>query len=199
MAGKPKDEARSAAILARTHGPANFVQAMTWVWREMPVPVIAAVQGHALGGGIQIALACDMRFVTPDAKLSVMEMKWGLIPDLGATQLLWRLTRDDIARDLIYTGRTISGEEAFALGLATRVCADPRQEALSAARAIAMQNPDAIRAAKRLLNNAPPLGPEKGLLAESQEIQNLIGSPNQIEAVVANMEKRAPRFTDPAS
>jgi enoyl-CoA hydratase/carnithine racemase len=112
--------------------------------------------------------------------------------------LLWRLTRDDIARDLVFTGRVISGEEAFTLGLATRVCADPREEALAAARAIAAQSPDAIRAAKALLNAAPYAPPEAGLLAESRAIHALIGAPNQVEAVKANLEKRTPRFSDPA-
>ena len=183
-------------LLARSHGLANRGQYAAWVWRELPVPVIAAIHGFAFGGGLQIALGCDLRYVAPDAKMSVMEIKWGLVPDMGGTQLLWRLAREDVVRDLVYTGRVFSGEEALGLGLATRVCSDPRAEAMAAARAIAAQSPHAIRAAKKLLNDAPLAGPAQGLLAESREEAKLLGSPNQLEAVRANLEKRAPRFTD---
>jgi enoyl-CoA hydratase/carnithine racemase len=185
-------------LVSRTHGIANRGQYVAWVWREIPVPVIAAIHGVAFGGGLQIALGCDMRYVAPDAKMSVMEIKWGLVPDMGGTQLLWRLAREDIVRELVFTGRILSGEEALTLGLATRVCIDPRAEALAAAKLVATQSPHAIRAAKRLLNDAPLAGPAEGLLAESLEEDRLIGSPNQVEAVRANLEKRAPAFIDPA-
>jgi len=184
-------------LALRTHGLANRFQYAAWVWREVPVPVIAAVHGVAFGGGLQIALGCDLRYVTPDARLSIMEIKWGLIPDMSGTQTLWRLARDDVVRELIYTGRVFSGEEAVGYGLATRVCADPRAEALATAREIAAKNPHAIRAAKRLLNEAALAGPEKGLLAESLEESALMGSPNQAEAVRANLENRPPVFADP--
>jgi enoyl-CoA hydratase/carnithine racemase len=181
----------------RTHGVANRFQYAAWVWREVPVPVIAAIHGVAFGGGIQIALGCDMRFVTADAKLSVMEMKWGLIPDMTGTQTLARLAREDVVRDLVYTGRIFSGAEALTYGIATRVCADPRAEALAAAREIAARNPHAVRAAKRLINEAALAGPAAGLLAESVEEDALMASPNQIEAVMANLENRPPAFVDP--
>jgi len=155
------------------------------------------VHGVAFGGGIQIALGCDMRYVAPDTRMSIMEMKWGLIPDMGGTQTTWRLAREDVLRELIYTGRIFSGEEALALGLATRVCADPRAEALATAREIASKNPHAVRAAKRLLNAAALAGPAAGLLAESQEESQLMASPNQLEAVKANLENRPPVFRDP--
>jgi enoyl-CoA hydratase/carnithine racemase len=184
-------------LTQRTHGLANRFQYAAWVWREVPIPVIAAVHGVAFGGGLQIALGCDLRYVTPDARLSVMEIKWGLIPDMSGTQTLWRLAREDVVRELVYTGRIFSGEEALGYGLATRVCADPRAEALATAREIAARNPHAIRAAKRLLNEAALAGPEKGLLAESREEAALMGSPNQAEAVRANLENRPPVFVDP--
>jgi len=183
-------------LAARSHGIANRPQWSAWCWRELPVPVICAVHGVAFGGGLQVALGADMRFATPDARLSVMEIKWGLVPDVAGTQLLRHLCRDDVVRDLTYTGRIVSGEEALGLGLVTRVEADPRVAALAAAREIAAKNPDAVRAAKRLLNAAPVTSPAEGLLMESVEQQKLLGSANQVEAVTANMEKRAPRFAD---
>src|SRR5262249_40695507 len=156
----------------------------------------AAIHGVAFGGGAQIALGCDMRYVTPDARLSIMEMRWGLIPDMTATQTTWRLAREDVVRELIYTGRIVGGEEAAGLGLATRVGPDPRAEALDTAREIAAKTPDAIRAAKRLINAAALAGPAAGLLAESQAEEVLMGSANQLEAVNANLEKRPPVFRD---
>ena len=182
---------------ARTHGPANRAQYAAWVWRDVPVPVIAAVHGVAFGGGFQVALGPDLRYATPDARLCVMEIKWGLVPDMAGTQLMRHLAREDIVRELTYTGRIFSGEEAFQYGFATRVCADPYAEALASAREIAAKNPDAIRAAKRILNDAVLTDPKTGLTQESVEQGHLIGSPNQIEAVMANLQKRAPTFVDP--
>jgi enoyl-CoA hydratase/carnithine racemase len=183
-------------LIARSHGIANAAQYAVWVWHEMPVPVIAAVHGIAFGGGFQLTLGPDLRYVAPDTKLSVMEIKWGLVPDMAGTQLLRHLVRDDVARELTYTGRIFTGMEAHALGIATRVTTDPHGEAMATAREIAGKNPAAIRAAKRLLNMAPVSDPAAGLMAESAEQLALIGSPNQVEAVMANLEKRAPRFSE---
>jgi enoyl-CoA hydratase/carnithine racemase len=180
----------------RTEGGSNSAQHAVMVWREIPVPVIAAVHGVALGGGFQLALGADMRFVTPDARLSVLEIKWGLIPDMGGIVLMRGLLRDDVARELTYSGRMFSGEEALAMGLATRVCADPRAEALAFARDVAGKNPNAIRAGKRLMNLAMEGDQHAILLAESVEQTALIGSPNQVEAVRASLEKRAAAFAD---
>ena len=180
---------------ARTHGKANAAQQAVWGWRQLPVPVIAAVHGVAFGGGFQLALGADMRFVAPDTKMSIMEIKWGLVPDMAGTPILARLVRDDILRDLTYTGRVFSAQEALSFGLATRICDDPRAEALAAAREIASKNPDAIRAAKRMIENLA-IDPGPALLAESVEQKKLIGTANQKEAVRANLEKRAPRFAD---
>jgi enoyl-CoA hydratase/carnithine racemase len=180
----------------RTEGGSNRAQHAVMVWREIPVPVIAAVHGVAFGGGFQLALGADMRFVTPDARMAVMEIKWGLVPDMAGIALLRRLIRDDQARELTYSGRQFTGEEALSLGLATRVCADPYAEALAFARDVASKNPDAIRADKRLMNLADDGDQRAILLAESVEQSALIGSPNQIEAVLSSMQKRAPNFVN---
>ena len=112
-------------LSARTHGLANFPQQAVWGWRQLPVPVIAAIQGVAFGGGFQLALGADMRFLAPDARMSIMEIKWGLVPDMAGTPILASLVRDDILRELTYTGRIFSAQEAMSYGLATRICDDP--------------------------------------------------------------------------
>lgn len=180
-----------------SESPANFAQLAAWVWTEVPVPVIAAVHGVAYGGGLQVALGADLRLVAPDARLSVMEIKWGLVPDMSGTQTLRRLVRLDIAKDLTFTGRVVEGPEAVALGLATRVEADPRAAALALARDIAGRSPDAIRAGKRLLDQSGLVPVPEGLALEERLQRGLIGRPNQVEAVRANLEKRTPRFADP--
>ncbi len=185
-----------AGFADRTHGIANRAQYAVWVWREIPVPVIAAVHGVAFGGGFQLALGADMRFVAPDTRMAVLEIKWGLVPDMAGTMLMRHLAREDVVRELTYTGRIFSGEEALAMGFATRVCADPRAEALAVAHEIASKNPHAVRASKRLLNAAAVTDQGSGLIQETVEQIALIGSPNQVEAVMANMQKRAPAFTD---
>ncbi|MDR2853605.1 MAG: crotonase/enoyl-CoA hydratase family protein [Burkholderiaceae bacterium] len=190
--------AREIPITERTHGLSNAAQYICTLWRELPVPVIAAVHGVAFGGGLQLALGADLRYVAPDARLSVMEMKWGLVPDMGGMVLTRDLVRADHLRELVYTARIVSAAEAVELGLATRVADDPHALALATAREIAQKNPDAIRAAKRLFNTAARGDTAATLLAESVEQKALIGSANQIEAVWANLEKRAPRFA-PAS
>lgn len=183
---------------ARTHGMSNDFQYVVLGWRELAVPVIAAVHGVAFGGGFQLMLGADLRFVAADTRLSIMEVKWGLVPDMAGTILMRHLARDDVIRELSYSGRIFSGEEARAFGFATRVCADPRAEALAFAREVADKSPDAIRAAKRLFNLAAGGDAASCLLAESREQARLIGSPNQSEAVAANLGKRPPRFRAPA-
>ena len=181
----------------RTHGIANAAQYACLVWREIPVPVIAAVHGVAFGGGFQVALGADLRFVAPDAKMSVMEIKWGLVPDMGGALLMRDLARADVIRELTFSGRIFTGAEAATLGFATRVCADPHAEAMAFARDVAQKNPDAIRAGKRLLKVAEQPDPQAVLQAESDEQIKLLGSANQKEAVMANLQKRAPAFKDP--
>lgn len=183
--------------LPPAEGPAQAVaQRAVHVWAELPVPVIAAVTGNALGGGLQLALGADIRIVSPDAKLSVMEIKWGLVPDMTGTQVLPELVGRDVAKYLTFSGRVVSGQEAVAIGLATRVDPSPLKAALELARSIACRNPHAVRAAKRLLDSAGRVDLATGFAAEQTEIVALIGSPNQAEAVRAEFEKRSPQFTD---
>jgi enoyl-CoA hydratase/carnithine racemase len=200
MSGGARGDKPATNLLSRSDGasPANFAQRAAWVWTEVPVPVIAAVHGVAYGGGLQIALGADLRFVAPDAKLSVMEIKWGLVPDMSGTQTLRRLVRLDVAKELTFTGRVVSGTEAVELGLATRVAADPRATALEMAAEIAAKSPNAIRAGKQLLDASGVVPVADGLRLEEKLQIGLIGSPNQIESVRANLEKRAPRFQDPS-
>jgi enoyl-CoA hydratase/carnithine racemase len=187
----------ASAQLAPTDGPAQATgQRAAWVWAELEVPVIAAIHGNALGGGLQIALGADLRIVAPDARLSVMEVRWGLVPDMTGTQVLPELVGRDVAKELTLTARVVGGEEAAALGLCTRTDPDPRAAALALAREIAGRNPHAVRAAKRLLDAAGRVDLRTGFAAEQTEIGALIGSPNQVEAVTAGFEKRDPVFRD---
>ena len=188
-----------ADLSQRSHGIANWVQHVVWQWRELPVPVIAAVHGGALGGGFQLALGADLRYVAPGATFSILEAKWGLVTDMAGTQLMRHLAREDIVRELTYTARTFSAEEAMSYGFATRVVEDPREAAMATAREIAAMGPDAIRAAKRLLNTAVVCTPGEGLMAEAEAQTRLLGGANQIEAVRANLAQRAPQFLDPAA
>jgi len=185
-------------LLARDEeSPANVAQRVAWIWQEIPVPVIAAVHGIAFGGGLQIALGADLRYVAPDAQLSVMEIKWGLIPDMSITQTLPHLMPLDVAKELTFTGRIVSGSEAVELGLATKVCADPLEDALATAKLIATKSPHAIRAGKALFNDAPIMSRADALKLETALQVGLLGSANQMEAVQANMMKRDPNFKDP--
>ena len=183
-------------LAARSHGLANLFQQAAWGWRTLPQPVIAAVHGYALGAGFQIMLGADMRYAAADTRFSVMEIKWGLVPDLAGTQLMRHLAREDVVRELTYTGRVFNGEEAQKLGFVTKVVADPRAAAFETAKEIAGKSPDAIRAAKRILNDAVAVDAATGLMAESVEQQKLIGSPNQLEAVMSNLQKRAANYRD---
>lgn len=194
--GGQSSTGESLVTANRTPGGSNRAQHAVMVWREQTVPVIAAIHGVAFGGGFQLALGADLRFVTADTRMSVMEIKWGLVPDMAGLVLMKRLVRDDVARELTYTGRQFTGEEAYRLGFATRVCADPRAEALALAAEIAAKSPDAIKAAKRLLDMAPDADQHAILLAESKEQTALIGSPNQVEAVMSNMQKRPAVYAD---
>lgn len=175
--------------------PANRAQRVAWIWQELPVPVIAAVHGVAFGGGLQIALGADLRYATAEAELSVMEVRWGLVPDMTGTQTLRHLMRLDVLKELTFTGRVVSGSEGQALGLVTRVCEDPRATAFETARAITKKSPDAVRSAKQLLNASGVVSVAEGLALEAKLQRALLGSPNQMEAVLANFEKRDPKFS----
>lgn len=184
------------ALMNRGEGPENHAQRPAWVWKTLPVPVIAAIHGVAYGGGIQIALGADIRIAAPDAKISVMEIKWGLIPDMSLTQTLRDLVPLDVAKELTFTGRVLSGEDAKALGLVTHVSDDPLESAMQLAREIAGKSPDAIRAAKKLYEESWHADARTGLALEASLQTELIGQPNQVEAIMANFEKRPPEFKD---
>ncbi|MDE2436702.1 MAG: crotonase/enoyl-CoA hydratase family protein [Sphingomonadales bacterium] len=184
-------------LTERTHGNANYAQQVAMLWRKLPVPVIAAVHGVCFGGGLQIASGADIRVVDPAARMAVMEMKWGLVPDMGGYALWKGLVRDDMLRELTYTNREFSGEQAGGYGFATFVDADPIARASAIAAEIANRNPHAQRAAKRLFNRYLEASTDEILMAESLEQQALIGSKNQIEAVMSQMDKRKGAFVDP--
>jgi len=180
----------------RTHGIANMWQKAAYVWREIPIPVIAAVHGVAFGGGLQIMSGADIKFITADTKLSIMEVKWGIIPDMAGTQLWEHNVRGDILRELTYTHRVFSGEEAVNYGFATHVSSNPYEDALNLATEIAAKSPSAIVTAKRVLNQAPYLNPEDGLMLESEAQDVIIRKKNQMEAIFAGLQKRPGNFDD---
>jgi enoyl-CoA hydratase/carnithine racemase len=173
---------------------ANRFQKPVVAWQALPVPVIAAIEGVAYGAGMQLALAADFRIAAPEARLSIMEMKWGLIPDMGISQSLPRLMRADHAKELIMTARVLGAEEALASGLITRIAADPVAAARGMAAELAQKSPDALAAAKRLVEDGWTLPPGDGLGLEARLQGDIIGSANQIEAVMAAMGGRPPCF-----
>ena len=193
----PEDTSeRGPSIMATDGRLTHLGQQAAWVWRELPVPVIAAISGPCLGGGLQIALGADLRIVAPDARLSVLEIRWGLIPDMTGTWVLPRLVGPDVAKELTWTGRMVSGEEAVRIGLATQVADDPRTAALGLAAELAARSPEAIRHGKRLIDLSTSDGRTvaEQFRDERQTMAALIGSPANIEAVTAYFEKRAPVF-----
>lgn len=193
-AGKPIEEQ-----FAKREGEiANTFQRVAYGWQQLDVPVIAALQGNVLGGGAQIALAADVRFAAPDLKLSILEIKWGLIPDMGLTQSLPKLIGADRAKELTWTGRKLGADEAKDLGLVTDVADDPLAAARALAAEIATKSPDAIRRGKRLLETAWNAPGAEGLALEEKLQRELLGSPNQLKAVQAGMSGETADFDDPA-
>jgi enoyl-CoA hydratase/carnithine racemase len=172
----------------------NLYQKVAWVWKEVPVPVIAAVHGVCFGGGLQISLGADMRYVHPDTKFSIMESKWGLVPDMAGTQILRDLCRVDIAKELTFTGRVFSGEQAVQYGIATEVASDPLAKAMEVAESIVALSPDAMVYAKQLFEEGWQCSREDGLLLEETLQAKLIGSDNQKEAIRAGMQKSQGNF-----
>ena len=184
--------------IGRTDGRiTHLAQQACHGWSEVPVPVIAAIWGHCLGGGLQIALGADLRIVHPEATLSVLEIRWGLSPDMTGTATLPRLVGPDVAKELAWTGRTVSGEEAARIGLATRSSETPLEDAVALAREIATKNPHAIRGIKRLVEQSGRVPLAQQYADEREVIGSLVSTPNQVEAVTAYFEKRDPTFTDP--
>ncbi|MCW1432317.1 crotonase/enoyl-CoA hydratase family protein [Novosphingobium sp. JCM 18896] len=175
----------------------NLFQRSVLQWQRLPMPVIAAIHGHALGGGLQLALGADIRIISPGAKVSVREVAWGLVPDMAGTVFLRRLLREDQIRDLVFSGRIVSGEEAYELGLATRLADDPVAAARDLAAEIASMSPDAVRAGKRLLNLGASGASESDMLAvEAAEQRALLTSPNHREAIAAFSDNRPPSYRD---
>lgn len=175
----------------------HLAQQICWVWQEVPVPVVAALQGHALGGGMQLALGADIRVAHGETQFAMREVHWGLIPDMTGTLMLSRLVRDDVAKDLVFSARIISGVEAHALGVVTRLSDKPFETAMQIAREIADRSPDAVRGAKALINRLSNEGAAEHFAEERRIIYSLIGKPNQVEAVMSNFEKRPAKFRPP--
>ena len=197
--GEGIGEKSGDSLKPRPGSTANFFQSAALVWRELPVPVLAALQGTAFGAGLQIAMGADMRYASPDVQMSVMEIKWGLIPDMAITSTLPGVVPEDKARELAYTGRILSAVEAHAAGLVTEVVDDPLLRASEIAAEIAGKSPDAIRAIKKLFNESWKDDPASGLRREAELQAAVMAGENQAEAARANMEKRAPRFRDPGT
>ncbi len=177
--------------------PGNTAQQPGMVWKYVPVPVIAALHGVAFGGGFQVAMGADIRIATPDAKLSVMEIKWGLIPDCSITQTLRDLVRLDVAKELTFTGRIFDGTEAAELGIVTQLSDTPLETAMEMAETIASKSPSAIRLSKELFEATWRGERDESLQLEASLQGKIIGKPNQVEAVKSNFEERAPQYADP--
>ena len=181
----------------RTHGgnTTNQWQEVTMVWTRVPVPVIAALHGSVYGAGCQLALGADIRIAGHDLKMAVMEMKWGIVPDMGGMVLLPKLVRSDVLRNLTYTAAPIDAQQALAWGMVTELAEDPLAAALALAEQIALKSPSGIRAAKRLIGFAESGASDTDvLMAESREQGQLIGKPHQMEVIAAEFGKRAPKF-----
>jgi enoyl-CoA hydratase/carnithine racemase len=192
----PREERPQRAVSDMDGRITHLGQQAAYVWQELAVPVIAAVHGVALGGGCQIALGADIRIAAPDARFSILEIRWGLVPDMTGTAMLPLLVGLDVAKELTFTGRMVSGEEAAKIGLATRVSETPLEDALALAHDIAGKSPAGVRGAKRLLNASPYRGVAEQFKDERETIGSLIGGANQVEAVMAYFEKRDPVFQD---
>ena len=193
---KPGQGSVTSSLGGRSHGIANLAQHVAWGWRELPVPVIAAAHGVAFGGGFQILSGADIRFIHPDTRCAIMEMKWGLVPDMAGFPLWRGNVRDDVIRELTYTNREFKGTEAQVLGFATHVSENPLEDALALARIMANKNPAAMRGAKVLCNAMADASDAELLQLESSEQEKVIRTPNQMEAVMAEMQKRKPVFAE---
>jgi enoyl-CoA hydratase/carnithine racemase len=175
--GNPRESTWPPTAIERIGGATALGPQAARVWSQVPVPVIAGIHGVAFGGGLQIALGADIRVASPDAELSVMEVRWGLIPDMAGTQLLPELVGRDVAKDLTFTGRKVSGSEAAEMGLVTRLADDPVAAAVQLAQQIAAHDRNALRHAKTLLDMAGRVPLADGLDAEQRAIKELLASP----------------------
>ena len=184
-------------LLAPVEGSiANLAQRAAYAWRELSVPVICALHGVTFGGGFQVAMGADLRFAAPDTQFSIMESKWGLIPDMAISTTLRGIVPPDRIKELAWSGRIFGAEESLDLGILTAIEQDPLTAARSVAEACAARSPQAIQGVKRLVNEAWGLSEQQALALEARIQVGLLGSPNQREAVLANMERRSPEFAD---
>lgn len=167
-----------AVFVADAERGTNLYQEAPWAWRRLAVPVVAAVHGHCLGGGLQIALAADYRFTTPDARWSVLEAKWGLVPDMSGVQALSELVRIDVAKRLAMTGEMFSGERAVALGVASEVADDPYAAGLALLQEIATRSPDSVAASKRIFDETWTRDARATFERERAEQAILLDAPN---------------------
>ena len=188
------EDIMQALLAPVANSSATLAQQAALAWRRLPVPVICVLQGIAYGGGFQIAMGADMRYAAPQTQLSIMEAKWGLIPDMGISTTLRHVAAPDQVRELAFTARVFDASEALQLGVVTRVEEDPLAAARATAATIASRSPDAIRGIKRLVNDGWTLSDEAALAVEASIQIDVLRSPNQAEAVLANLEKRAPKF-----
>ena len=186
----------ASTLSERTFGNANKYQHIVLLWRKLKAPVIAAIHGPCIGGGLQFASAADIRVVAPDAKMSIMEMRWGLIPDMGSYTTWRSFVRDDVLRELTYTNRIFTGAEGKELGFVTHLSDDPHAKAMEIATEIASKHPQAVQIAKDLINKLPDMNEDEILMMESTGQDKVSRTPNQVEAVMAFMQKRTPNFTD---
>lgn len=196
MASGPRREGGGERLLDNEGRITSRGQQAVYTWTEQRVPVIAAIHGPALGAGFQLALGADIRFIHPEASMSVLEIRWGLIPDMTGTQMLPRLVGLDVAKELTFTGRMVPGTECVELGLATHLSDAPRADAIALAREIAAKSPDAIREGKRLLSQVGQVTVAEQFADEARTMASLIGSPNQVESISAYFEKRDPVYED---
>jgi len=186
----------SLDFMTRSHGDANIFQHASTGWRDLPMPVITALHGVAFGGGFQIMLGADIRVAAPDTKFSIMEAKWGLVPDMGGMALMPALARQDIVRRLTYTAEIFDATEALEWGFITELSDDPVARAMEIAARIAARSPDATRVSKRLVTDTWGAERADTLMAESLAQKSVLGGQNQMEAVMANFENRPPKFKD---
>jgi enoyl-CoA hydratase/carnithine racemase len=192
------EPSRMDAMFAHRDGDAaNLAQRIGYDWQRLPMPVVAALHGHCIGGGAQLALGADLRIAAPDTRISILEVKYGLVPDMGITQALPTLVGLDVAKELTFTGRFVDAGEALRIGLVTRLAEDAHASAHELASQIAARSPDAVRRAKRLLNEAARARSEDSLALEEALQRELLGSPNQIAAVQAALGGEPAEFTDP--
>lgn len=175
---------------------ANRLQEAAYTWRQLEAPVICAVQGVAFGAGLQIALAADIRVAAPAAQFSILEIKWGLVPDLAISTTLRGLVAPDAVKELAFSGRVVEAPEALQLGLITEMHKEPAARCMAIAESIRVKSPDAVRSVKRLVNTAWQLSDAEALALEAELQLGVLGRKNQREAVMANLQKREPEFED---